>query len=90
MPEILDTPDISAETRAFLDSEQKLFINGEWVGCSSTDTLAVINPANGEQIASVPAAGQPEVDAAVAAARQAFDRGEWRTMGATARAAQQG
>ncbi|ARN73390.1 aldehyde dehydrogenase family protein [Oceanicoccus sagamiensis] len=86
MPEIIDTPAISAATQAFLESEQPLLINGEWVTGGTGGDLDIINPATGESIATVPGAGQTEVDAAVAAAREAFDRGPWRTMGATARA----
>lgn len=86
MPEILDTPPISAATQEFLASQHQLLINGDWVGSVAGESLDVINPADGELLAQVPAAGQAEVDAAVQAAREAFDKGEWRTMGATARA----
>jgi len=86
MPEIMDTPAISPATQAFLDKQHKLFINNEWVGNESGEQLAVINPATGEQIASVPAAAEPEVDKAVAAAREAFDNGPWRSIGPSARA----
>ncbi|MGK0499468.1 MAG: acyl-CoA reductase-like NAD-dependent aldehyde dehydrogenase [Oceanicoccus sp.] len=86
MPEVTEIPAIAAATRAFIESDHRLLINGEWVDNVVGDKLAVIDPATGEQISSVPAAGLAEVNAAVAAARQAFDNGAWRSMGATARA----
>lgn len=61
----------------------KNFINNSW--SSAPEYRRVINPANGEVIARVPESGQAEVDAAVAAAREAFDRGPWRTSTAQQR-----
>jgi acyl-CoA reductase-like NAD-dependent aldehyde dehydrogenase len=55
----------------------KLFIGGEWVRPLSNDTIAVVNPASEEVVALVAAAGPADMDAAVAAARQAFDHGPW-------------
>ncbi len=40
----------------------------------------MIDPATGQQIALVPDANQEDVNAAVAAARAAFERGAWRDM----------
>lgn len=45
-----------------------MFIGGRLVSALSGETLAVENPATGETVATVPAAGQSDVDAAVAAA----------------------
>ncbi|TGZ80829.1 aldehyde dehydrogenase [Ascodesmis nigricans] len=53
-----------------------LFINGEWVAAKEGQTFEVINPTNEEVITSVQEATEPDVDAAVAAARAAFE-GEW-------------
>ncbi len=63
----------------------KLLINGEWVG--GAGTFETINPASGEVLTHVAEAGPAEVDAAVAAARRAFDdtAGEWRKMSASQR-----
>ncbi len=49
-----------------------LFINGEFVESSSGDKLPVTNPANQELLAEVPLATHDEVEAAVAAAKEAF------------------
>ena len=46
--------------------------------CTTKATLNVINPATGEPFATVPAGGQGELDAAVAAAGAAF--GPWREL----------
>lgn len=55
-----------------------LFINGEFCKSKSGKTLDVINPATGEVIGQTAAAGEEDVKAAVAAAKAAFNRGEWR------------
>jgi aldehyde dehydrogenase (NAD+) len=63
---------------------KQLFINGEWRDASSGRTLDVVNPATEEVIATFACAGQPDVDAAVAAARAALD-GPWGTLSARER-----
>ncbi len=55
--------------------EYGLWINGSWQNGSST--IDVENPASGETVAQVAAAGEKEVNAAVAAAKAAFDDGRW-------------
>src|SRR4051794_16535714 len=56
-------------------TEIKNFINGEEKAPAEGGTEPVINPATGEQIAVTPVSTQFDVDAAVAAAKDAFD--EW-------------
>ena len=69
---------------AFLARSHQLLIAGEWVAPVGGGTIPVFDPATGEQIAAVAAAGAADVDKAVAAARAAFERGPWRGMsGAT-------
>jgi malonate-semialdehyde dehydrogenase (acetylating)/methylmalonate-semialdehyde dehydrogenase len=48
------------------------FVNGQWVRSSSSDSLPVLNPATGDTLARVPLSTSAEVDAAVAAAAEAF------------------
>src|SRR2546422_2126350 len=48
-------------------------------------TREIINPFSGETITSVPEASKKDVDDAIAAARQAFDRGPWRDFTAQQR-----
>jgi phenylacetaldehyde dehydrogenase len=74
----------SPTVSAFLARDHTLLIAGEWVAPAGGGTIPVFDPATGEQIASVAAAGAVDVDQAVAAARAAFERGAWRGMsGAT-------
>lgn len=65
-----------------------MFIGGEWVRPSSADTLTITSASTEEVIGSVPGAREADVDAAVAAARRAFDdpRG-WSTWEPSRRAA---
>jgi aldehyde dehydrogenase (NAD+) len=55
----------------------KLFIGGEWVGPAGTGTIDVISPHSEERVGRVPEGTNADVDRAVAAARQAFDEGDW-------------
>ncbi len=64
----------------------RLFIGGGWVEPSSDATIDVIDPATEEQFLRVPAAGAADVARAVAAARDAFDRGPWPTLSHAERA----
>jgi acyl-CoA reductase-like NAD-dependent aldehyde dehydrogenase len=50
-----------------------IYIGGEWVGPSSANKIEIQSPATGEPVGSVIAAGEHDVDRAVAAARAAFD-----------------
>ena len=54
----------------------KNYINGEWVDSNTTTFGDVWNPATGEKIAQVPYGTKEDVDAAVKAAKDAFQ--EWR------------
>jgi acyl-CoA reductase-like NAD-dependent aldehyde dehydrogenase len=63
----------------------KLFIGGKWVEASSGKTFATLNPATGEVITQLAEAGEPEVEAAVAAARRAFESDPWASMAAADR-----
>jgi aldehyde dehydrogenase (NAD+) len=63
---------------------KQLFINGEWRDAAGRKTIEVVNPATEETIAEVALAEQADVDAAVAAARAAFD-GPWSRLSARER-----
>lgn len=56
------------------------FIDNEFVPSASGETFDDINPATGEVIAKVASGGKAEIDAAVAAAKRAFDEGPWPRM----------
>ena len=70
-----------------MDDVKKMYINGEWMLAASGETRDSINPANGEVLASVAEGGAADVDAAVAAANDAYFDGPWGTMPAQERAA---
>jgi aldehyde dehydrogenase (NAD+) len=63
---------------------KQLFIDGAWRDGSGGKTIEVVNPATEEVIAEVGSAEQADVDAAVAAARAAFD-GPWAKLSARER-----
>jgi aldehyde dehydrogenase (NAD+) len=48
------------------------FLDGQWVPATGRAPIAVVNPATEEQVASVPAGSEQDVDRAVVAARAAF------------------
>lgn len=66
--------------------KSKLFINGEWVAAQSGEMIDVINPATEEVFHRVASAGADDIDAAVKAARNAFDVGSWSNMNGSERA----
>ncbi|MBV8445057.1 MAG: aldehyde dehydrogenase family protein, partial [Candidatus Dormibacteraeota bacterium] len=54
------------------------YIDGEWVGAADGATYEVLNPSTEEVMATAPAGSRADSRRAVAAARRAFDAGEWR------------
>ena len=73
-------PAILSAVKAFVDVERPLLINGKWKPSISGRTFTVFNPATGENLAEVASGDKPDIDAAVKAARAAFDSGPWSTM----------
>ena len=61
----------------FKTEYDKLFIGGKWTEPSTSEVIEVHCPATGEYVGKVPMATAADVDAAVAAARAAFDNGPW-------------
>ncbi|TIM23370.1 MAG: aldehyde dehydrogenase, partial [Mesorhizobium sp.] len=53
-----------------------MFVGGRWVPAQSGQEMQALNPATGEVLATVPRGSAADVDAAVAAARTAFE-GPW-------------
>ncbi len=64
----------------------KMLVGGEWVDARSEKTFESVNPYTGRVWATVPEAGEEDVDRAVRAAREAFDEGPWGKMTGTERA----
>jgi aldehyde dehydrogenase (NAD+) len=67
-------------------TKDRLFIGGTLVEPSSSEVIEVTNPSTEETIGSVPDATTADIDRAVAAAREAFDRGPWPRMEPSERA----
>ena len=63
--------------RAVAVPEQKLFIGGNWRPARSGVSLDVISPIDGSRLTTIAAADHGDVDAAVGAARKAFEKGSW-------------
>jgi phenylacetaldehyde dehydrogenase len=76
---------LSDATRRFLARPKQLAIGGNWLDARSGATLDVLDPATEQRIASVPAADAADVDAAVKAARAAFESPAWAQMYPAAR-----
>jgi acyl-CoA reductase-like NAD-dependent aldehyde dehydrogenase/alcohol dehydrogenase class IV len=64
----------------------KMFINGELVDAVGGKTMPVVDPGTGETFAQVPCGDERDVEAAVRAARAAFDSGVWSEMSPQQRA----
>ena len=58
--------------------QTKMLINGVWQNSASGKTFETLNPATGEVIAKVAEGDKADVDKAVIAARNAFEKGPWR------------
>jgi aldehyde dehydrogenase (NAD+) len=64
----------------------EVFVGGQWRSPVSGETYPTINPANEEVSAQVAKGDERDVDAAIQAARRAFDHGPWPRMAAAERA----
>jgi phenylacetaldehyde dehydrogenase len=66
--------------------EWRMMIDGHWVPAAGGGTLPVEDPGTEDEIAVVPKGSDADVDAAVAAARQAFDERRWLNIAPSERA----
>ena len=64
----------------------KLFIDGEFVEAQSGERFETIDPGTGLPFATVAKAGKADAEAAIAAAKRAFDDGRWSGLTPQARA----
>jgi betaine-aldehyde dehydrogenase len=64
-----------------------MYVDGEWRLAANGATRELYDPANGQPIATIAESTVADVEAAIAAARKAFDEGPWASMNATERAA---
>lgn len=70
-----------------LERPGQFFIGGDWVAPSSDAVIEVVNPTTEDVFVRVAEAQAADIDRAVAAARQAFDKGPWPRMTHAERAA---
>jgi acyl-CoA reductase-like NAD-dependent aldehyde dehydrogenase len=68
---------LSDAARAFAGRDHGLLIGGERSPAADGRTFPTLDPATGQPIAAVAQGGVQDVDRAVAAARAAFETGEW-------------
>ncbi|RDD71100.1 aldehyde dehydrogenase family protein [Paracoccus versutus] len=78
-------PGMKAARRWLAGGAKKLLIDGNWVESQSGRTIEVLNPATEEELARIAEGDKADVDAAVAAARRAFDAPEWKGISPHAR-----
>lgn len=64
-------------TTTFESGPGRLFIGGQWREAADGARTDVIDPSTGQVVTTVAEAGVADVDAAVRAAREAFDHGPW-------------
>jgi phenylacetaldehyde dehydrogenase len=69
----------------FVAVPRKMLINGKWTGSVSGDVFPTYDPATGKVLAQVAEGNARDIDAAVKAARSAFETGPWRRMTASER-----
>ncbi len=75
-----DLAAISAANAAFLRTPRKLLIDGAWVPATSGQTFEVREPSSDQILAHCALGDAADIDKAVAAARRAFDGGDWPKM----------
>lgn len=75
----------SESAQNMLARKPQLFINNTWVDSTAGETLPVVDPSSGKEVARIVEANGEDVNRAVAAARTAFDDGRWTSLPAIAR-----
>ena len=80
----METP-IHQQVMKFIGAPRKMLIGGRWIEAAAGKTFPTYNPATGEVLAQVAEGASADVDSAVIAARNAFERGPWRTLTASER-----
>ncbi|MEM6576008.1 MAG: aldehyde dehydrogenase family protein [Pseudomonadota bacterium] len=84
----LISPATIEAVQAFAARPHQLFIDGRWVDPTEAGQpvplIETLNPSSAERLGAVPAAGEPDIDRAVAAARRCFEE-DWSQRDARAR-----
>jgi acyl-CoA reductase-like NAD-dependent aldehyde dehydrogenase len=77
----------TAEAAIERSAPDRLFIGGSWVPAHDAATFETFDPSSGDVLARVAEGGAADIEAAVAAARTAFEDATWRRMDAADRGA---
>ncbi len=75
-----DLSQISSANKAFLARKHQLLVDGAWVAAASGKTFEVRDPSSDAVVTHCAEGDAVDADRAVAAARRAFEQGEWATM----------
>ncbi|QES34571.1 betaine-aldehyde dehydrogenase [Streptomyces venezuelae] len=70
-----------------MSAQQTIHVDGEWRAAISGATRDILDPADAKTFAVIAEGGSEDADAAIAAARKAFDEGPWPTTPVAERAA---
>jgi phenylacetaldehyde dehydrogenase len=76
----VSTSNLHHSVAEFIAKRRPMLINGKWVEAASGKTFPTYDPSTGEVLANVAEGDREDIDRAVKAAREAFDRGPWRRM----------
>lgn len=74
------TTQLDRNVTSFIARRHKLLINGQWTDAASGKTFPTYDPATGEVLAQIAEGDREDINRAVQAARNAFERGPWRRM----------
>ncbi|MFD6438093.1 aldehyde dehydrogenase family protein [Streptomyces venezuelae] len=75
------------EGKRDVSAQQTIHVDGEWRAATSGATRDILDPADATTFAVIAEGGSEDADAAIAAARKAFDEGPWPTTPVAERAA---
>ncbi|MGE0741986.1 MAG: aldehyde dehydrogenase [Hyphomonadaceae bacterium] len=85
MPDTVSLPGAEEAFARARATTWRMLIGGEWVDARSGETFEVRDPSNGRVIAVAPSGAAADIDAAVAAARDAFTDQRWLRLGGVER-----
>src|SRR5271157_5977859 len=74
------TAPMHSRVEEFIRKPRQMFINNQFVNSASGKTFPTYNPATGEVLAQVAEGDREDIDRAVKAARNAFERDAWTYM----------
>lgn len=75
------------EGKRDVSAQQTIHVGGEWRNALSGATREILDPADAKPFATIAEGGTDDTDAAIAAAREAFDHGPWPATPVAERAA---